>query len=48
MPHYGSCSSSCVEEELSNKEFQKTIAKMINVLKEETQKLVFDYKDNVN
>jgi hypothetical protein len=26
----------CVEEELSNKEFQKTIVKMINDLKEET------------
>jgi hypothetical protein len=29
-----------VEEELSNNEFQKTIVKMINELKEETQKLV--------
>jgi DNA-directed RNA polymerase specialized sigma24 family protein len=34
-----------VEEELSNNEFQKTILKMINDLKEETQKLVFE---NVN
>jgi hypothetical protein len=37
----------CIEEELSNNEFQKTIVKMINDLKE-TQKLVFDLKENVN
>jgi hypothetical protein len=40
--------NTCVEEELSNNEFQKTIVKMINDLKEETQKLVFDFKENVN
>jgi hypothetical protein len=32
-------SNTCVEEELSNNEFQKTIIKIINNLKEETQKL---------
>jgi hypothetical protein len=37
-----------VEEEISNNEFQKPIVKMINDLKEETQKLVFDLKENVN
>jgi hypothetical protein len=31
--------NTCVEEELSNKEFQKTIVKMINDLKEEIQKI---------
>jgi hypothetical protein len=36
--------NTCVEEELSNNEFQKTIVKMINNLKEETQKLVFGLK----
>jgi methyl-accepting chemotaxis protein len=40
--------NTCVEEALSNTEFQKTIVKMINDLKEETQKLVFDLKGNVN
>jgi hypothetical protein len=34
----------CIEEDLSNNEFQKTVVKMINNLKEETQKLVFDSK----
>jgi hypothetical protein len=38
----------CVEEEISNIEFQKTIVAMINNLKEETQKLVLDFKDDVN
>jgi hypothetical protein len=37
--------NTCVEEELSSNEFQKTIVKMINDLKEETQKLVFDLKE---
>jgi hypothetical protein len=35
----------CIEEELLNNEFQKTIVKVINNLKEETQKLVFDLKE---
>jgi hypothetical protein len=39
--------NTCVEA-LSNNEFQKTIVKMINNLKEETQKLVFYPKENVN
>jgi hypothetical protein len=38
----------CVEEELSNNESQKTIVKMINYFREETQKLVFDLKENMN
>jgi hypothetical protein len=29
--------STCMEEEISNNEFQKTIVKMIKQLKEETQ-----------
>jgi hypothetical protein len=33
--------NTCTEEELSNNEFQKTIVKMINDLKEETQKFFF-------
>jgi hypothetical protein len=37
-----------VEEKLSYNEFQKTIVRMINDLKEEIQKLVFDLKENVN
>jgi hypothetical protein len=40
--------NTCVEEEISNTECQETIVKMINELKEETQKLVPDLKDNVN
>jgi hypothetical protein len=40
--------NTCKEEELSNNEFQKTIVKIINNLKEETQKLVFDCKENMN
>jgi hypothetical protein len=39
--------NTCVEEELSNNEFQKTIVKMINDLKEETQNLVTDLKENM-
>jgi hypothetical protein len=39
--------NTCIEKELSNNEFQKTIVKMINNLKEEKQKLVFDFKENV-
>jgi hypothetical protein len=38
----------CLEEELSNNEFQKIIIKMINDLKEQTQKLVFDLKGDMN
>jgi hypothetical protein len=41
-------SNTCTEEELSNNKFQKIIVKMINNLKEETQKLVFDLKEYVN
>jgi hypothetical protein len=40
--------NTCVEEELSNNEFQKTKVKIINDLKEETQKLVFDLNKNMN
>jgi hypothetical protein len=40
--------NTCVEEELSNSELQQTIVKMINDLKEETQKLVFDFKEDMN
>jgi hypothetical protein len=38
----------CVEEELSNNESQKTIVKMINDHKEKRQKLPFDLKEDVN
>jgi hypothetical protein len=37
-----------VEEKLSNNESQKTTIKMIDDLKVQTQKLVFDLKENVN
>jgi hypothetical protein len=37
-----------VDEELSNNELQQTIVKIINNFKEETHKLVFDLKENVN
>jgi hypothetical protein len=40
--------NTCLEEELSNNEFQKTIIKMVNNLKEETQKLVLDLKEAMN
>jgi hypothetical protein len=40
--------NTCIEEKLSNNEFQKTIVKMINDLKEETQKLLFDLKESMN
>jgi hypothetical protein len=40
--------NTCIEEELSNNEFQKEIVKMINELKEETQKQVFDLKEDAN
>jgi hypothetical protein len=36
--------NTCVEEELSNNDFQKTIVKMIKNLKEGTEKLEFDLK----
>jgi hypothetical protein len=36
--------SLCIEEELSHNEFQNITVKMINDLKEETQKLAFDSK----
>jgi hypothetical protein len=39
--------NTCVEEELSNNEFQKTILKMVNHLKEETQNLIFDHKEDM-
>jgi hypothetical protein len=38
----------CIEEKLSNNEFQKTIIKLMNDFKEETQNLVFDIKENMN
>jgi hypothetical protein len=40
--------NTCVEEELSNNEFQKTIiVKMTNGLREEIQKLLFDLNNNM-
>jgi hypothetical protein len=38
----------CIEEEISNNEYQKTIANMINDLKEKRQKLVFGFKEDMN
>jgi hypothetical protein len=38
--------NTCIEEEISNNELKKLV-KMINNLKEETQKLVFDLKEDV-
>jgi hypothetical protein len=38
--------NTCVEEEISNNEFQK-IVKVINDSKEESQKLVFDLKEDI-
>jgi hypothetical protein len=40
--------NTCIEEEISNKEFQKSVVKIINNFKEKTQKLVFDLKEDVN
>jgi hypothetical protein len=40
--------NTCIEKELSNNEFQKTIVKMITNLNEETQKLVLDLKEDMN
>jgi hypothetical protein len=40
--------NTCVEEEIVNHEFQKTIVKMINDLKEGTQKPVFELKEDMN
>jgi hypothetical protein len=40
--------NTCIEEEISNIELQKTIVKMIHDLQEETQKLVLDLKEDVN
>jgi hypothetical protein len=40
--------NTCIEEEISNIEFQKTIVKMINDLEDEPQKLVFECKEDVN
>jgi hypothetical protein len=40
--------NTCIEGEISNKEFQKIAVKMINNLKEETQKLVIYLKEDVN
>jgi hypothetical protein len=37
-----------MQKEISNNEFQRTIVKMINDLKEETQKLVFVLKGDMN
>jgi hypothetical protein len=36
------------EEKISNIQFQKLIVRMINELKEETQKLVSDLKEDMN
>jgi hypothetical protein len=40
--------NTCKEEELPNTKFQKTIVKIVNNLKEETQKLLFDLKEVMN
>jgi hypothetical protein len=40
--------NTCIQEAISNNEFQKTMVKMIHDLKEETQKLVLDLKEYVN
>jgi uncharacterized protein YicC (UPF0701 family) len=40
--------NTCKEEEISNNEFQNTIVKVINNLKEETQKPGFDLKEDMN
>jgi hypothetical protein len=40
--------NTCIEENLSNNEFQKTVIKVINDLEEETQKLMFDLKKDMN
>jgi hypothetical protein len=37
-----------IEEEITNIEFQKPIERMINKLKEGTQKLMSDLKEDVN
>jgi gas vesicle protein len=39
--------NNCIEEEISNTEFQKIIVRMINELKVETQKLLSDLKEDV-
>jgi hypothetical protein len=46
-PEVAEGANTCTEEKLSNNEFQKTIVKMINKLKEETQKLIFDLKEDM-
>jgi hypothetical protein len=38
----------CIEEELSNNEFQNSIVKMINDLKEERLKFVLDLNEKVD
>jgi gas vesicle protein len=38
----------CEEEKISNTEFQKIMVRMINELKEETQKLVTDFKEEMS
>jgi hypothetical protein len=40
--------NNCVKKAISNGEFQKTIIKVINELKEETQKLASYLKEDVN
>jgi hypothetical protein len=40
--------NTCIEEEISNNEFQKTTVKIINDLKEETQKLVLELKEDMS
>jgi disulfide oxidoreductase YuzD len=37
-----------IEEKISNNEFQKTVVKIINDLKGEKQKIVFDFKKDMN
>jgi hypothetical protein len=41
-------SNAYIEEQLSNNEFEKTTVKMINNLKEETQMLILDLKEDMN
>jgi hypothetical protein len=40
--------NNCIEKVIANTEFQEIIVKMINDLKEETQKPVSDLKEDVN
>jgi hypothetical protein len=40
--------NNCIEKEISNIKFQKIIVRSINKLKEETQKLASDLKEDVS